>query len=121
MYASAEYTQPLHKCPFCAESIQPQALKCKHCGEILDVDLRAQQAYQRIHSFSPPRRKWEPGIAAVLSFFIPGLGQIYKGNVVSGLLWMVATFIGYLLLIIPGLILHFFCILTAAMGDPYRD
>ncbi|GIW81521.1 MAG: hypothetical protein KatS3mg105_3328 [Gemmatales bacterium] len=28
-------------CPFCAETILAEARKCKHCGEILDPDLRA--------------------------------------------------------------------------------
>jgi hypothetical protein len=26
----------------------------------------------------PPVRRWSPGLAAVLSFFLPGLGQLYK-------------------------------------------
>lgn len=30
-------------CPYCKEQIHPDALKCKHCGEILDRDLRRQR------------------------------------------------------------------------------
>jgi TM2 domain-containing membrane protein YozV len=31
------------------------------------------------------------GIAAVLSFFIPGVGQIYNGDFLRGLLWLIFT------------------------------
>ena len=31
------------------------------------------------------------GVAAVLSFFIPGVGQIYNGDILRGLFWLIVT------------------------------
>jgi TM2 domain-containing membrane protein YozV len=32
-----------------------------------------------------------PGIAALLSFLIPGVGQIYNGDILRGLFWLIVT------------------------------
>ena len=37
------------------------------------------------------KRSPEPGIAAVLSLLIPGVGQVYNGRMLWGLLWLVIT------------------------------
>ena len=67
----------------------------------------------------PPVRRWSPALAAVLSFLVPGLGQLYKGQVINGIVWFFLVGVGYLALILPGMLLHFFCILGAASGNPW--
>ncbi len=67
----------------------------------------------------PPVQRWSPGLAAVLSFFVPGLGQLYKGQIINGLVWFCLVGVGYLALVVPGLVLHFFCVVGAASGNPW--
>ena len=57
-------------------------------------------------------------VAAVLSLIIPGAGQIYKGKTVVGLAWLVFTVLGYLTLVLPGMLLHFICVFHAAAMQP---
>jgi TM2 domain-containing membrane protein YozV len=47
-----------------------------------------------------------PGIAAVLSVLIPGLGQVYCGRLISGLLWFLAASCGYAMVLVPGFLIH---------------
>jgi TM2 domain-containing membrane protein YozV len=69
----------------------------------------------------PPIRRWSPGLAAVLSFFVPGLGQLYKGQIINGIVWFFTVGLGYLALILPGLLLQLFCIIGAASGNPWTE
>ena len=59
------------------------------------------------------RRHASPIVAAVLSLIFPGAGQLYAGSVLSALLWFLLVTAGYTV-VLPGLILHLFCIAAAA-------
>lgn len=59
------------------------------------------------------RRHTSPLLAAGLSLLIPGAGQLYIGHALSAALWFLLVTLGYTL-VLPGLILHVFCIAAAA-------
>lgn len=109
----------LIQCPECQREISSAAAACPGCGH----PIRMISSQQRPMSSGPPvaAAQWSPGIAALLSFVIPGAGQMYKGAIGAGIVWFICTSIGYVLLIVPGLILHLICIFHAASGDPSRS
>ena len=122
-------------CRFCGEEILASAIKCKHCNEFLDGRPRDNQPQAMASGMPAPNitvavnqqtqvvmqaKRWSPLVAMLLSFFIPGLGQLYKGQLLNGFVWFVVVAGGYFLLVIPGLALHLCCIVGAGMGDPYR-
>jgi TM2 domain-containing membrane protein YozV len=91
------------QCSACRNEVSGAAEACPKCGHPIN-----------------PKPKWNAGIAMLLSFFIPGLGQVYKGQVFSGIFWFVATAIGYLFFVIPGICLHLMAFLGAGLGDPRK-
>jgi hypothetical protein len=95
-------------CPFCAETILADAKKCKHCGEFLDETIRPKT------TLPPIRNAPSAGVAAVLSLFIPGAGQLYLGWTGGGITYLLLTIGGYLIFVLPGLLLHFISIIDAA-------
>ena len=122
-------------CPECGNGCSPEASACPKCGHPLapPFDLNALQAsvetppltQQEIWAEETTRmrtpvkeRSGAPGTAAVLSVLWPGLGQIYRGEINGGFTWMICVFVGYFLLIVPGLVLHYMCV-TDAHG-PHR-
>jgi DNA-directed RNA polymerase subunit RPC12/RpoP len=62
----------------------------------------------------PSQGDFRPGVAALLSFLIPGAGQMYRGKVGIGLLWFFGVVLGYILMVVPGVILHLLCVFNAA-------
>ena len=57
-----------------------------------------------------------PGISAVLSVLLPGLGQVYSGRLLAGGLWFLGTAFAYSAVLVPGFIVHALCIWSAYHG-----
>jgi TM2 domain-containing membrane protein YozV len=122
-------------CPNCENECSVAARACPKCGHPLvapPLSPRIEPPVARPSPQPPPQivyaespapashRKWSPGIAAVLSFFIPGLGQLYKGQPINGLFWFGCVVVGYVFFLVPGMALHLCCVLGSLTGDPYQ-
>jgi TM2 domain-containing membrane protein YozV len=62
------------------------------------------------------RRAPIPGLSAVLSVLIPGLGQVYNGRLGAGLVWFLAASFGYWAVLVPGFFIHALSVWCAYRG-----
>ena len=82
-------------CPSCGEKIDEKAEICPKCG-VRVKELPAQPTVQK-----------SAGLAVVLSFFIPGLGQIYNGQIGKGILFIiVGAILAFTMVVLIGFILY---------------
>ena len=63
-------------CPFCAEEIKPQAIKCKHCGSMLNGAVSSNNSYST-------SKKSSFSVTGLLGAFIAIIGGI--GGCAGGL------------------------------------
>lgn len=68
-----------------------------------------------------PPRKWSPLLALLLACLFPGLGQLYKGQYLRAVIWMIVIFIGYVAFFkfyFPVIGLLILCWLDAGISQP---
>ncbi len=104
-YCKREIHIDVDPCPFCGKSNRTQTTVtstktesktkyCMHCAAV--IDYRAEicpKCGVRIDKIPTPKELKNPGLAAVLSFFFVGLGQIYCGQVGTALVFMIVGII----------------------------
>ena len=111
----AELTRPANiakregriNCPVCDEDISARAKKCRHCGEVLDANMRQEQMAERRTGphYTRNKSKVAAGIMAILLGFV-GVHKYYLGRVGQGILYTLFFWTGIpsLLGIIEGII-----------------
>ena len=79
-------------CKNCGKEIDDKAEICPHCGVRIRLSSKGEK---------------NPGLAAVFSFFFPGLGQIYNGEIGKGIFFIVMGGVfAILMIVLIGFILY---------------
>ena len=74
---------------------------CHHCGAEIDTDATTCPTCGLLqHGKQVSGQTKNPGIAAILSFFVAGLGQIYNGQIGKGILLIVLQIVNVCLMVV---------------------
>lgn len=103
-------------CPNCGKNT-PEGKFCEHCGASMQTAQTFQQPQvQPVYTPQPvpaPRAEKSSGVAALLSFLFTGAGQVYNGQLGKGIGIMIGALIGYMLFVIPGVLVVLYGIYDA--------
>ena len=89
----------MKKCPFCAEEIQDEAIKCKYCGEFLGKSVK--QSHSEVVDYLEKKRRSDRGNAQGCGCLLMSVGLILA--VLEPILGPILAIIGLVILIV-GLI-----------------
>ncbi len=102
----AEETVGMKKCPFCAEQIQAEAIKCRYCGEYLDGFSRA--------GSRPREKKWYFSTSSVV------IALLCVGPLALPLVWFNPRYKAATKLIITVIVLAVTVLCTYLAASTYQ-
>lgn len=112
-HAGAEGRSRMTQCPNCGAGLRPDTVRCAKCGSLLRDEPPTPRAPEPTTPIpfvvpeAPPAAAPPPGprlaagerrsavLAAILSFIIPGLGQLYNGQFLKGLVFFLISLAAY--------------------------
>ena len=111
-------------CINCGAQIDEEAESCPRCGFIQyypDEDQEEERYYQEKEKrhYQVKYQHKSPFLAVILSFFVVGLGQVYNGQILKGIIIFVAAIIAVFLWAIIIGILFSILIWLYAIYDAY--
>ena len=96
-------------CAHCGAEIDIEAMTCPNCG-VLQPGMQTQTQI-------PIKNE---GLAAVLSFFFTGLGQIYNGDIGKGIILIIIQIINILLMFVIIGFLTYIIVWIYGIWDAYN-
>ncbi len=97
-------------CESCGAPLKDGDKFCEQCGAAtpaVPVSMPPPPA-KPIMPVEEPYQGKSPILALILSFFFSGLGQVYNGETLKGVAIFFGTLIGYMIFVIPGVIVWIF-------------
>ena len=108
-------------CTNCGNAIEETVAYCPHCGKATGTKNESftDKLKREANEFVTTK---DPFVAAILSFFFPGLGQLYNGEFKKGLMIQIGCIVSWFFCsLIPFFILVPIGILFAGIYDAYTE